>query len=166
MVEPINSLKEFDNSEDVIKLKALSNDNKERTLNYKKCLTDELGIPNFYRPNFEPKYSCYKTIVNKKPYVCVKVEIPGESEYKCIAYIKENIWTISVSGNKFVDKSDDIKPNISLNNREEGEFILNINLDPYEFQLKEKNPEKDLTKSIEGLRYFYFPLLDNDGIKK
>lgn len=162
MVEPIDSLKDFEDSEDVIKLKTLSDDDKERTLSFKRCLIDELGFSNFYGTNFEPKYSCYKTIVNKKPYVCVKVEIPGESKYKCKAEISENYWNISVNGNKTIDKSEDIEPKTSINNREEGKFSLNIKLDSTEFQLKEKRPEKDLTKSIEGLRCFYFPLIAND----
>lgn len=161
MVEPIESLKDFEDSEQEIKLKSISDDEKERTLNFKRCLIDELGFSSFYGTNFEPKYSCYKTIVNKKPYVCVKVEIPGESKHKCKAEISENYWNISVKGDKIIDKSEDIDPKTSINNREEGKFNLNIKLDSTEFQLKEKRPEKDLSKSIEGLRCFYFPLIDD-----
>lgn len=163
METPIESMNDFEEKEEVIKLKNMTEDGKEKKLNFKRCLIDELGFSSFYGANFEPKYSCYKTCVDKKPYVCINVEIPGESKCKCKAEINDGIWNIQVSGKKLIDTKDVIDQKTSISNREEGSFLLNIKLDSSEFQLKEKRPDKNLTKQINGLNRYYFPLMGDDG---
>jgi len=166
MVDPIESFEDFEEIEDkenkgtIIRL--TKKDDKDRILKFKRCLIDELGFSSFFGTNFEPKYSCYKCIVDKKRYVCVKVEIPGNGKFKCKADVKNNFWSISVNGEKILDIKDDIDPSKSINTREQGKFNLNIKLDTTEFQLQQKKPDQNLTKSIEGLRCFYFPLIDDD----
>lgn len=161
MESPIE-MNDFEEREEEIKLKSTTEDGKEKKLNFKRCLIDELGFSSFYGANFEPKFSCYKTCVDKKPYVCINVEIPGENKCKCKAEINDGIWNISVSGKKLIDTKDIIDPKTSKGNREEGSFLLNIKLDSSEFQLKDKKPEKNLTQSVNGLNRYYFPLMGDD----
>jgi len=165
MVEPIDSFEDFEEIEDSEKkgtiIRLTKKDDKDRILKFKRCMIDELGFSSFFGTNFEPKYSCYKCIVDKKQYVCVKVEIPGNGKFKCKAEVKNNFWSILVNGEKILDIKDDIDPSNAINNREQGKFNLNIKLDTTEFQLASKRPEQNLTKSIEGLRCFYFPLIDD-----
>jgi len=162
METPIDSINDFEGNEDEIKLKTTTEDGKEKKLSFKRCFIDELGFSSFYGTNFEPKFSCYKTCVDKRQYLCINVEIPGESKCKCKAEIGEGIWNISVSGKKLIDTKDIIDPKTSKNNREEGTFLLNIKLDSTEFQLRDKRPDKSLTKTENGLYRYYFPLMGDD----
>ena len=138
--------------------------NEKAELKFKKCLIDELGFSSFYGKNFEPKYYYYKCKENKKPYICVEVEIPGENQIDAAAENIAGMWTITISGKKIVDKAKDIEPKTSVNNRDEGNFNLNIKLDSNSFQLAKKKPNKKLTKekSKNGLSCFYFELVDDE----
>jgi len=145
----------------LIKLKSSVNEN----LKFKRCLIDELGFSNFYGKNFEPKFSYNITPVNQKPYLAVQVEIPGESKYHCKANTIDGVLIINVWGKKLInktDKTDGANPNSYKGNREEGSFNLFIKLDGNIFQLRDKKPDKSLSKSIEGVKYFYFPLQSDD----
>ena len=164
IMEKAIDLADFEESDNEIKLKC--SDEKGKVLKFKKCLIDELGFSSFYGTNFEPKYSYNKTIIDKKPYIAIKVEIPGESDVKCKANNKNGLWIITISGKKKINNEDenDIEPKLSKSTREDGKFELVIKLDGNDFQLAEKKPDNNLTKSIEGLKCFYFKLIeDNDS---
>ena len=90
MVHPIESLDEFEKSETEIKLISKDKEEEQKRLLFNRCLVDELGFSNFYGANFEPKYAYFKTIIDKKPYVCIQVEIPGECKINCSPQLKNN----------------------------------------------------------------------------
>jgi len=64
MEKPIKSIDEFEKpnegEKEIIKLKL----EKDKTLEFKRCLIDELGFSNFYGAYFEPKYAYFKTYVD------------------------------------------------------------------------------------------------------
>ena len=190
MVNPIESLNEFEESETEIKLKSVSEEEDKKKLNFKRCLVDELGFSSFYGANFDPKYAYYKTLIEKKPYLCIQVEVPGEAKISCKAKIVDKNLNITVKGNKYLtledkkrnekksekksekktekeEENDDIieekDKDLSFNKREEGEFKLIIKLNPEYYDLKDNNPNKNLTKRTKGLYRFYFPLKDDEG---
>ena len=94
----------------------------------------------------------------------MEVEIPGENQIDAVAENIAGMWNITISGKKIVDKAKDIEPKTSVNNRDEGNFNLNIKLDSNSFQLAKKKPNKKLTKekSKNGLSCFYFELVDDE----
>ena len=150
---------ESDSKEDIELIRI----NEKAELKFKKCLIDEHVFSSFYGKIFEPKYYYYKCKENKKPYICVEVEIPGENQIDAVAENIAGMWNITISGKKIVDKAKDIEPKTSVNNRDEGNFNLNIKLDSNSFQLAKKKPNKKLTKekSKNGLSCFYFELVDD-----
>ena len=170
MVTPIQSISEFEDSESEIKLKT-DKEGKEKKLEFKRCLIDELGFSNFYGAYFEPKYGYFKTNICKKPYLCVQLEIPGESKItKFNATLFNNIWNINIQGaktNNIIDinkeemdeKNKDTNNPILYGNREKGIFNFTIKLNAEDFQLAAKSPEKDKTKKVNGLLCYYFPLI-------
>ena len=185
MVNPIESLNEFEESETEIKLKSVSEEEDKKKLNFKRCLVDELGFSSFYGANFDPKYAYYKTLIEKKPYLCIQVEVPGEAKISCNAKIVDKNLNITVKGNKYLtledkkrnekksekktekeEEKDDIieekDKDLSFNKREEGEFKLIIKLNPEYYDLKDNHPNKNLTKRTKGLYRFYFPLKDDE----
>ena len=162
MVHPIESLEEFENSESEIKLKSKDKEEDQKRLVFKRCLVDELGFSNFYGANFEPKYAYFKTTIDKKPYVCVQVEIPGECKVSCRAKMFEQTWNITIKGNKMLNLNDGDEKAISYCKREEGDFSLVIKLNVEDFQLKENKPEKSKTTKENGLYCYYFPLVGGE----
>ena len=98
MMHPIVSLGEFEKSETEIKLISKDKEEEQKRLLFNRCLVDELGFSNFYGANFVPKYAYFKTVIDKKPYVCIQVEIPGECKVSCIAKIVDNYLQITVKG--------------------------------------------------------------------
>ena len=106
MVNPIESLNEFEESETEIKLKSVSEEEDKKKLNFKRCLVDELGFSSFYGANFDPKYAYYKTLIEKKPYLCIQVEVPGEAKISCKAKIVDKNLNITVKGNKYLTLED------------------------------------------------------------
>ena len=163
MVNPIESLDEFENSESEIKLKSQDKDGKEKELVFKRCLIDELGFSNFYGANFDPKYAYFKTIIDKKPYICIQVEIPGESKVSCKAKMIEQNWNVSIKGKKITEDIEDKDNHTSFSKREKGDFNLIIKLNVEDFQLKESKPEKSKTTKKDGLISYYFPLVSQDN---
>jgi hypothetical protein len=162
MVHPIESLDEFENSESEIKLKSKDKEEDQKRLVFKRCLVDELGFSNFYGANFEPKYAYFKTTIDKKPYVCVQVEIPGECKVSCRAKMFEQTWNITVKGNKMLNLNECDEKAVSYSKREEGDFSLVIKLNVEDFQLKENKPEKSKTTKENGLYCYYFPLVGGE----
>lgn len=161
MVNPIESPDEFENSESEIKLKSKDKEGNEKNLVFKKCLIDELGFSNFYGANFDPKYAYFKTLIDKKPYVCIQVEIPGESKVTCRAKMIEQNWNVTVKGKKILEPIQNEDNQTSFSKREEGDFNLVIKLNVEDFQLTEQKPDKSKTTKINGLNCYYFPLVGN-----
>ena len=163
MVNPIESIDDFEKSESEIKLKSKDKEGNEKKLAFKKCLTDELGFSNFYGANFDPKYAYFKTIIDKKPYVCIQVEIPGESKATCRAKMIEHNWNVTIKGNKILEKVKTEDNSTAYSKREEGEFNLVIKLNSEDFQLQETKPDKNKTTKINGLNSYYFPMVGGDN---
>ena len=93
-------------------------------------------------------------------YICLAVELPGKCNYECKVKKKDMNWTITISGEKDLGIQDEISEKSLVNIREKGKFNLNIKL----FQdLADNLPDKNLSKSIDGVRYFYFPILSKDS---
>jgi hypothetical protein len=164
MTNPINSIEEFEKSETEIKLICKDKEEEQKRLEFKKCLVDELGFSSFYGANFNPKYSYFKTTIEKKKFLCVQVELPGDYEnVKCRGKMSDQRWLITVKGSKKINnKIDKENLNSYYPGREEGDFSLLIKLDPQEFSLKEKTPNKDLNTTDKGLYCYYFPLVEDD----
>ena len=81
-----------------------------------------------------------------KPYKCIEVEIPRQCK---IEPVDENIFGIQniiITGKKIVDKTQDIIPKTSVNNKDEGNFKINIKLDSNSFQLSKKSQIKNNLK--------------------
>lgn len=161
MANPIESPEEFEQSESEIKLKSKDKEGNDKTLVFKRCLIDELGFSNFYGANFDPKYAYFKVNIDKKPYVCIQVEIPGQSKVTCRAKMVEQSWSITVKGKKIIEPNNDNQT--SFSKREEGDFNLIIKLNIEDFQLKEQRPDKNKTTKENGLFCYYFPLVDNES---
>ena len=159
MVHPIESLDEFEKSESEIKLISKDKEEDQKRLVFKRCLVDELGFSNFYGANFDPKYAYFKTIIDKKPYVCIQVEIPGEAKVTCRAKMFEQTWNVTVKGNKMLKMNESEDKHTSFSKREEGDFNLLIKLNVEDFQLKENKPDKNKTTKENGLYSYYFPLV-------
>jgi hypothetical protein len=162
MIHPIKSLEEFEKSESEIKLISKDKEEDQKRLVFKRCLVDELGFSNFYGANFEPKYAYFKTIIDKKPYVCIQVEIPGECTVNCRAKMFEQTWNVTVKGNKMLKMNDGEDKHTSFSKREEGDFNLLVKLNVEDFQLKENKPDKSKTTNENGLYSYYFPLVGGD----
>ena len=159
MVHPIESLEEFENSEKEIKLKTKDKEDEQKRLTFKRCLVDELGFSNFYGANFEPKYAYFKTIIDKKPYVCIQVEVPGECKVSCRAKMFDQNWNVTIKGNKILNINDCDDKHTSFSKREEGDFSTVIKLNVEDFQLKENKPDKNKSTKDKGLYCYYFPLV-------
>ena len=76
MEHPIELIDECEKSESEIKLISKNKDEEQKLFVIKRCLNDELGFSNFYSANFNPKYGYFKTIIDKKLYICIQVDIP------------------------------------------------------------------------------------------
>lgn len=159
MIHPIESMDDFEKSEKEIKLISKDKEDVKKRLVFKRCLVDELGFSNFYGANFEPKYAYFKTIIDKKPYVCIQVEIPGECKVSCKAKMFEQTWNITVKGNKIINNNESEEKHTSFSKREEGDFNLLVKLNVEDFQLKENKPDKNKTTKDKGLYCYYFPLV-------
>ena len=158
MIHPIESLGEFEKSETEIKLISKDKEEEQKRLLFKRCLVDELGFSNFYGANFVPKYAYFKINIDKKPYVCIQVEIPGECKVSCRAKMFETSWNVTVKGNKMLKMIEGDDKHTSFSKREEGDFNLLVKLNAEDFQLKEHKPDKNKTTNENGLYSYYFPL--------
>ena len=134
----------FDNTDNkIIKL------NKPTNITLKKCLIDELGFSNLRTNGFMPLYNYYR----KGDKLIIRLEAPGNcSLQSSILYIGEYV-TIRIEGNKKKDKEpEDVKNNI-YNNREIGDFSLDIGLKATEYTLKNEDPKISDKKGVFVLEY-------------
>ena len=134
----------FDNTDNkIIKL------NKPTNITLKKCLIDELGFSNLRTNGFMPLYNYYR----KGDKLIIRLEAPGNcSLQSSILYIGEYV-TIRIEGNKKKDKEpEDVKNNI-YNNREIGDFSLDIGLKATEYTLKNEDPKISDKKGVFILEY-------------
>ena len=134
-------LSDFESNEKGEKKIIKLNTDKEITL--KRCLIDELGFSNLRNNGFEPTYNYFK-IKNEKDgndeKLIIKIESPGICS---INYNTENegeYKVIKVVGNKKRDKEPEKLEDNIYNNREFGEFSLDIPLKNDDFLLKNENP--------------------------
>ena len=162
MVHPIESLDDFEKSESEIKLISKDKEEEQKRLLFKRCLVDELGFSNFYGANFEPKYAYFKINIDKKPYVCIQVEIPGECKVSCRAKMFDQSWNVTVKGNKMLKMIEGDDKHTSFSKREEGDFNLLVKLNVEDFQLKDNKPDKSKNTIENGLYSYYFPLVYED----
>ena len=163
MIQPIESIDEFENSESIIKLISRNDEVVKNRFSIKDHLIDDLGFSNFYGANFKPKYAYFKTIIDTKPYLCIQVEIPGEAKVSCRAEISGHMWNIIVKGNKIVSKNEIQDEKTKYITREEGEFNLLIKLNVEDYQLIEKKPDRNKSKKENGLYCYYFRLVGEEG---
>ena len=95
----------------------------QRNIILKRCYIDELGFSNLRNNGFNPNYNYYE----KDNKLIIRIEAPGNIEY-IKSYIKysDRFTIIEIKGKKNIDKEpEDLEDNI-VNNREFGEFIINI----------------------------------------
>ena len=134
-----------DKDNNLIKLK------EPKIITLKKCLIDELGFSNLKANGFEPNYNYYKNGDN----LIVRVEVPGNCTINTsIDYTGEYTF-IRILGNKAKDKEPkEIDKNI-FNNRDFGDFSLDILLKTEDYILKNEEPTY---KRISGLIIMTFNL--------
>ena len=179
MEKPLKSFDEFEmtgeGEKEKIKLKKKKDEKgKDIELEFKRCLIDELGFSNFYGHYFEPKYSYFKTYLEKKPYICIELEISGIHKMKKFeAETFDIYWNIEIQGIKIRDKIDESKKDNIDNennekknpypkewgNREYGEFSINIKLKIEDFPLAAKKPDRKKTIKKDGLLSYFIPLV-------
>ena len=123
--------------------------NKPNNIILKKCLIDELGFSNLRSNGYMPVYNYYK----KNDKLIVRVEAPGNCDLKAtIDKLGEYVY-IRIEGNKRKDKEPaEIKDNI-YNNREIGEFSLDIPLKASEYNIKNEQPEIKDGKGVFIITY-------------
>ena len=119
-------------------------------------------LKNKKSANLEPKYIYFKTIIAKKPYVCIQVQIPGECKVTVRTKMIEKLYYITIKGNKMLKMNKGEDKLTSFSKREEGDFNLLIKLNPEDFPLARNKPEKDKTTNENGLYSYYFPLVEED----
>ena len=156
MEHPIKSIDEFEKSESEIKLISKDKEEGQKRLVFKKCWIGELEFFNFFKAHFYPKYAYFKTVINKKPYICIQVEIPGEAKVNCMVKMIEQRWNIRVKVNKMIKKNESEDMSTSFSKREEGDFSILIKMNIKDFQLKENMLDKNKTTNENGLYSYYF----------
>ena len=128
--------------------------NKPNNLTLKKCLIDELGFSNLRTNGFMPLYNYYR----KDDKLIVRVEVPGNCDFKANIINSGEYHYIRIEGNKKKDKEPaEIKDNI-YNNREIGDFTLDIPLKASEYNLKNEKPE---IKDAKGVFILTYSIEDN-----
>ena len=112
----------------------------EREITLKKCLIDELGFSNLKGNGFEPTCNYYTLNDNGQKKLEIRIESPGNSTIKPnLDYVGE-YTIIKLKGTKNKDKyPNDLKDNIH-NNREYGEFSLEIPLKTEDYLIKNAKP--------------------------
>ena len=134
-----------DKDNNLIKLK------EPKIITLKKCLIDELGFSNLKANGFEPNYNYYKNGDN----LIVRVEAPGNCTLNTSIDYTGEYTVIRILGNKAKDKEPkEIDKNI-FNNRDFGDFSLDIPLKTEDNILKN---EKPTYKKISGLIIMTFNL--------
>ena len=144
--KPVKSLKksDFDNSNNnIIKL------NNPKNIVLKKCLIDELGFSSLRANGFEPTYNCYF----KDDKIHVRVEAPGNCKISStIEYIGE-YTLIKLLGEKKPDKDQDKIQTLFFNNREIGNFSLEVPIKSEDYIIKNEDPKFSSKKGLLILEY-------------
>ena len=137
-------LENFDNTDNkLIKL------NKPNNMTLKKCLIDELGFSNLRTNGFMPLYNYYR----KEDKLIIRLEAPGNCSLSATVINLGEYVTIRIEGNKKKDKEpEDLKTNI-YNNREIGDFSLDIALKANEYNLKNEEPKIIDKKGVFVIEY-------------
>ena len=182
-----NILEERLKSEDLIidkdqKIKLKITENKEKKIKLKRCLIDEIGFSYFFSNLYEPKYEYYiveesdnknsdnlnninlDSPDNKNKKFVINVEIPGDYKDTTIKKIKKSSYTfINIKGKKVNNNDEENLGKInrkenSFNNREFGEFNINIKLDN-KIELESKKPE---IKKNNGVLSFIYKIVPEE----
>ena len=133
------TINDFSNNNDFTMIKL----NDERDITLKKCLIDELGFSNLKGNGFEPTCSYYK--FNDKDdddqeKLEIRVESPGNTIIKPNIEYAGEYTIIKIRGIKNKDKFPKLEDNI-YNNREFGEFSLEIPLKTEDFLINNIKPK-------------------------
>ena len=130
--------------------------NKPTNITLKKCLIDELGFSNLRSNGYMPLYNYYK----KNDKLIVRVEAPGNCDIKAtVDKLGEYVY-IRIEGVKKKDKEPELKDNI-YNNREIGDFSLDIPLKASEYNIKNEKPE---IKDGKGVFIITYTIEENKSI--
>ena len=133
----------------------LKKDNGEIVL--KRCFVDELGFSNLRSNGFNPCYNVYK----KDNKIILKFETPGNVSLS-YDYNIEGIYNIiTVKGKKDIDKDIESEKDNIFNNREFGEFTIDIPLKLSEYRLSNELPK---SHKKEGITYIEYGLCNNNII--
>ena len=101
-----------------------------------------------------PLYNYYR----KEDKLIVRLEVPGNCDFKANIINSGEYHYIRIEGNKKKDKEPaEIKDNI-YNNREIGDFTLDIPLKASEYNLKNEKPE---IKDAKGVFILTYSIEDN-----
>ena len=132
--------------------------NNVKDITLKKCLIDELGFSNLKSNGFEPNYSYYKDSQEQGvEKIIVKLEAPGNSSVRSdIDYVGE-YTIIRLKGNKKKDKLPEKVEDNLYNNRELGEFSLDIPLKTEDYLINSQIAPKIVEK--KGLLIIEYQLL-------
>ena len=160
MANEIESIDNFEKSESMIKLKPKdTNLNETNFLNLSNDFIETFGFSNL-SSYIDLKYEYFKINFDKRPYLCVQVELPAESKITaCRAKMFRHFWYIIIKGKKTLERhqNKDIQDLFSI--REEGDLFLKIRLSSEEFQFLENRPDKTKTANNNGIISYYFPLV-------
>ena len=139
--------------------------NNAKDITLKKCLIDELGFSNLKSNGFEPNYSYYKdTQEEGVEKIIVKLEAPGNSRVTSnIDYVGE-YTIIRLKGNKKKDKFPEKVEDNLYNNRELGDFSLDIPLKTEDYLINSQIDPKIEEK--KGLLIIEYNLIKKKGKEK
>lgn len=155
--KPITSLDDFENAENIIKLK-----NKfEYSYN-----SGENENTDFSYLTLKPKYSYYK--INNNTQLLVIIEMPGQivdQKFVCSKKPKNGYYIMTFSGKKIVKLPENVeeqkKGGFFYTNIESGEFQENIKINIEYFQLISNKPSKKSEK--DGIYEYYFDIMKDSG---
>ena len=123
----------------------------------KRCFVDELGFSNLRSNGFNPCYNVYK----KDNKIILKFETPGNVSLSYDYNIEGNYNIITVKGKKDIDKDIESEKDNIFNNREFGEFTIDIPLKLSEYRLSNELPK---SHKKEGITYIEYGLCNNSII--
>ena len=115
----------------------------------KRCFIDELGFSNFRSNGFNPCYNIYK----KDNKIIIKLETPGNEKIESNLDFQGNCHVFTVKGQKKLDKEPENEEDNIYNNREFGEFIIEIPLKKSEYRLENEYPKNQRKEGITFIEY-------------
>ena len=149
--EKLITINDFSNNNDFSMIKL----NDEREITLKKCLIDELGFSNLKGNGFEPTCSYYKfndKEDNDQEKLEIRVESPGNTTIKPYIDYAGEYTIIKIRGIKNKDTFPKLEDNI-YNNREFGEFSLEIPLKTEDFLIKNIKPKQSEKHGLIIIQY-------------